>query len=87
MKECDFDGRRRWQGKSAASPVVAAVCITDSEDYAVLGGLKGPDHALRSLTATVHFQIDPVHRVEKAMGPLQVSHPFRAVRETFLLMV
>lgn len=74
LKECDFDGRRRWQRKSTAAALVAAAgCITDSQDYVVLGGLKGPDHALRSLTATVHFQIDPVHRVEKATGPLQVS--------------
>ena len=76
FKECDFDGRRRWQSKSTASTVTAAGCTTNSEDYIVIGGLEGPDRALRDLTATVHFQIDPAHKVEKAMGPIQARNSF-----------
>lgn len=84
LKECDFEGRRRWQSKSTTAPVAASGFIADSEDFVVLGGLEGSVQTLRSLTATVHFQVDAVHRVEKAMGPIQASDHFHAMHKSFV---
>lgn len=61
------------------SPVTSEDMAED-EDYIVIGGLGGSDQFLRSLIATVQFQIDPVHRVDKTLGPIQASLEMRFVR-------